>query len=74
MNKSYDILFAVSLPPQIHGLTVMSKYIKDSKLINNEFDYDYVNLSISRNIEELHRFMWIKNVFFAKRVSGSSYI
>ena len=54
------ILFIVPLPPPVHGSTVMCKYIKDSKLINNEYDCDYVNLSASRNMEEVHRFMWVK--------------
>ena len=54
------ILFIVPLPPPVHGSTVMCKYIKDSQLINDEFDCDYVNLSVSRNMEEVHRFMWVK--------------
>ena len=67
------ILFVVPLPPPVHGSTVMCKYIKESQLINDEFDCDYVNLSVSRNMEEVHRFMWVKiwrfiyayiNVFF----------
>ena len=60
MIKLCNILFIVPLPPPIHGSTVMSKYIKDSKLINDEFDCDYVNLSASRNMEEVHRFKWVK--------------
>lgn len=59
MNKS-KILFIVPLPPPVHGSTVMCNYIKDSQLINGEFDCDYVNLSASRNMEEVHRLMWVK--------------
>lgn len=73
MNSKAKILFIVPLPPPVHGSTVMCNYIKESQLINDEFDCDYVNLSVSRNMEEVHRFMWVKiwrfiyayiNVFF----------
>lgn len=72
-NNKNIVLFIVPLPPPIHGSTVMCKYIKDSKLINDGFCCDYVNLSASRNMEEVHKFKWIKiwrfiyayiNVFF----------
>lgn len=53
-------LFIVPLPPPVHGSTVMCQYIKDSKLINDEFDCDYVNLSVSRNMGEVHSFNFIK--------------
>jgi len=59
-KKKSRALFVVPLPPPVHGSTVMCQYIKDSKLINDEFDCDYVNLSVSRNMEEVHRFMWVK--------------
>lgn len=54
------ILFIVPLPPPVHGSTVMCKHIKDSKLIKDEFDCDYVNLSVSRNMGEVHAFKFIK--------------
>ena len=56
----FNILFIIPLPPPIHGSTVMCQYIKDSKLINDEFDCDYVNLSASRNMGEVHAFKFIK--------------
>ena len=59
-NKKSRILFIVPLPPPVHGSTVMCKYIKDSKLINDEFDCDYVNLSASRSMTEVHKFHVVK--------------
>lgn len=56
----FNILFVIPLPPPVHGSTVMCQYIKDSKLINDEFNCDYVNLSASRNMEEVHAFKFIK--------------
>lgn len=69
MGKKNKLIFIVPLPPPIHGSTVMCQYIKDSKLINEQFDCDYVNLSVSRNMEEVHSFKWVKiwrliNAFF----------
>lgn len=54
------ILFIATFPPPIHGSAVMSQYIKDSKLINDTFDCDYINLSTSRNIDEIGKSHLIK--------------
>lgn len=40
-------------PPPVHGSAVVSQQIKDSVLINSEFDLDYINLSTSRSINEI---------------------
>ena len=42
-----------TLPPPVHGSAMVSQYIKDSKLINDEFDMYFVNLSTSRKMEEI---------------------
>ena len=47
------ILFIAPLPPPIHGSSVVSQQIKDSNLIKNTFNCDWVNLSTSRNINEI---------------------
>lgn len=47
------ILFITPLPPPVHGSAMMSQYIKESKLINEAFDCDYVNLSTSRRMDEI---------------------
>lgn len=53
MKKKTRILFLGSLPPPVHGSAVVSQQIKDSKLINEIFDCDWVNLSTSRRMEEI---------------------
>lgn len=53
MSKKRKILFLVPLPPPIHGSSMMCEYIRQSQLINNEFDCDYINLSTSRSIDEI---------------------
>lgn len=47
------ILFIATFPPPIHGSAMVSQQIKDSKLINDAFDGDYVNLGTSRTMEEI---------------------
>lgn len=47
------ILFIATFPPPIHGSAMVSQQIKDSKLINDAFDGDYVNLGASRKMEEI---------------------
>lgn len=50
------ILFIAPLPPPVHGSAVVSQQIKDSKIINEAFICDWVNLSTSRNMEEIQHF------------------
>ena len=53
MKKKKRILFVGTLPPPVHGSAVVSQQIKDSKLINEAFDSDWVNLSTSRKMDEI---------------------
>ena len=47
------ILFIAPLPPPVHGSAMVSQYIKDSKLIQEQYDCDFVNLSTSRRMDEI---------------------
>ena len=47
------ILFIAPLPPPVHGSAMVSQYIKDSRVVNEAFDCDFVNLSTSRSMEEI---------------------
>ena len=47
------ILSIVPLPPPIHGSAMMCQCIKNSHLINDTFECDYVNLSTSRRMNEI---------------------
>lgn len=53
MKKRTRILFIATFPPPIHGSAMVSQQIKESKLINDTFDGDYVNLGTSRRMEEI---------------------
>lgn len=47
------ILLVTPLPPPVHGSAMVSQYIKDSQLVNGQFDCDFVNLSTSRRMDEI---------------------
>ena len=73
MNKNNKILFLLHLPPPIHGSSIVGQKIMDNELINNSFQTSYINLLISRSVDEsgktkilkLFRFIasWIKLLF-----------
>lgn len=47
-----NILFLLHLPPPVHGSSMVGKFIKESKIINQQFNCDYLNLLTSRNISD----------------------
>lgn len=49
------ILFVMQLPPPIHGVSVMNQQIRDSDLINNKLQCDYVNLATAKDIHDLQK-------------------
>lgn len=52
MNKP-RLLFITPLPPPVHGSAMVSQYIKYSRLIQDSFETDFVNLSTSRKQDEI---------------------
>lgn len=52
MRNNNKILFLLHLPPPVHGSSIVGQKIKDSKLINNSFQTRYINLLISRTVDE----------------------
>ena len=47
------ILFILHLPPPIHGAAMMGKYIHDSRIINETFDCNYINLTLAKNLQDI---------------------
>ncbi len=47
------ILFILHYPPPIHGAANVGLQIKQSKIINETFDCEYINLGTSKTIEEI---------------------
>ena len=58
------ILFITPLPPPVHGSAMVSQYIKECKELQEEFNCDFVNLSTSRNIDEIGKKSLMKYVRF----------
>lgn len=58
------ILFITPLPPPVHGSAMVSQYIKDCKELQEEFICDFVNLSTSRNIDEIGKKSVMKYIRF----------
>ena len=52
MKKINKILFLLHLPPPVHGSSIVGQLIKDSKSINGSFETRYINLLVSRSIDE----------------------
>ena len=63
MNKP-RILFITPQPPPIHGSAMVSQYIKDCKELQEDFICDFVNLSTSRNIDEIGKKSIMKYIRF----------
>lgn len=55
-------LFITPLPPPVHGSSMVSKYIQESKIIKEQFNCDFVNLSTSRKMNEIGK-RDIKKIF-----------
>ena len=54
------ILYLAPLPPPIHGSAMVSEQIRNSKVVNEAFDGDFVNLSTSRKMCEIGKVgLWL---------------
>jgi glycosyltransferase involved in cell wall biosynthesis len=49
------ILFLLHFPPPVHGSSVVGGFVKESNVINNNFDCHYNNLGTSKSIEAIGR-------------------
>ena len=58
------ILFITPLPPPVHGSAMVSQYIKECKELQEAFQCDFVNLSTSRNIDEIGKSSLMKYLRF----------
>lgn len=54
------ILFILPIPPPIHGSAVVGRYLQNSLLINNNFKCRYINLSTSKNLNEIGKVSFTK--------------
>lgn len=52
MDK-HTVLLIMHMPPPVHGASMVGKYIHDSGVINETFDCHYINLTTSRNLQDI---------------------
>ena len=48
-----SILFILHWPPPVHGSSIVGQQIKDSKIINSNFNCNFINLGTSKTINEI---------------------
>ncbi len=46
-------LFLLNLPPPVHGMAMMGKYVMDSKTVNDAFDARYVRTTMARSLADI---------------------
>ena len=59
VNKK-KILMLVQLPEPTHGVSVVNQSIIKSELIRKNYHLDYMDISISKNINEIDGFKFKK--------------
>lgn len=50
------ILYFIHYPPPIHGVSTISKYIYDSKKINQYLEKDLLSINFTKNIKDINNF------------------
>lgn len=63
------ILFLLHLPPPVHGSSMVGQWIKESKIINENFTSRYLNLLASKSVDEsgkisFNKFVGMISLFF----------
>ncbi|MDB5121038.1 MAG: glycosyltransferase family 1 protein [Sphingobacteriales bacterium] len=53
INTKKTILFILHLPPPIHGASLISTFIKESKIINQTFNAEYINLTTASSLNDI---------------------
>jgi glycosyltransferase involved in cell wall biosynthesis len=56
------ILFLLHTPPPVHGSSVVGESIKNSPVINEAFECNYINLGTSRTVDEIGKKPLIKTL------------
>ena len=55
MNRKPRVLFILPLPPPVHGSSMVGSQIRDSAVLRESFDCDFVSISTSRLMSEIGR-------------------
>lgn len=63
-DKKKNILFLLHLPPPVHGSSLVGEIIKDSSLINSRYEGRYINLLLSRKVDDSGKIKTGKTIRF----------
>jgi hypothetical protein len=63
-EKKSKILFVLQLPPPVHGSSVVGEYMKESHLITSVFISEFVNSSLSRQMDKIDKMSFSKVVIY----------
>ena len=67
LNKK-KILLLVQLPEPTNGVSVVNQSIMKSELIKKNYHLDFVDISTSKNINEIDGFTFKKILFFLNHI------
>ncbi len=60
------VLYVMHLPPPVHGASMVGQYIKGSRLLQNRFDGEYINMTAAADLNDIGHFGIKKIVNYAK--------
>lgn len=60
MKTQKKVIYLLHLPPPVHGSSVIGKAIQESKIINEVYENRYINLLVSRRINETGKLSLLK--------------
>ncbi len=64
------VLYAMHMPPPVHGASMVGKYIKDSILLKSRFEGEYINLTTAENLNDIGQFGIKKILNYIKMLVG----
>lgn len=65
-TKQTNIIFLLHLPPPVHGSTLVGELIKKSSAINNKIQGRYINLLLSKKVDDSGKIKTLKSFRFVK--------
>lgn len=64
MKTDNKIIFLLHLPPAVHGASIVGEQIKNSRIINESFKGRYINLLVSRSVDDTGKTKFLKLIRF----------
>ena len=50
------ILFAIQLPPPVHGASMVNKTLYENARINNSYEIDLIEIQLAKNMQDMGMF------------------